>query len=215
MSKDKKQQRAIPEIVSAWSNKPLDETGRIMYEVRRCKPGKPVEGIILSDTLLGKYTHHMDGRTQPHVDGDCRGCARGISMRWHSWIFCKDFKSPAIFIMEFPAIGANQMYRFEREYGGLRGYSVKQIRVGTKENGRIRLQEYPDRVSPLSLPPCPDIVAVMSKMWEIRPDQVADNISGGNILLDRDQLATSADPKGDLVKQYEAHMNGLSKPRAI
>lgn len=183
----KKPAKPVQNDQSEWSEQPLDPTGRIMYRILRSRPSKPIEGVIVSHVLLGKYTHHVNGRTQPHLKRDCDGCLKGIQMRWHSWLFVKAYHDPEISMHEFPAIGANQVARWSKEYGGLRGYGIKQTRLGGKINGRIQLNWNSKRVNPDTLPPCPDIVAVLEKMWELRPHQLeARELTGeiceGNIL---------------------------------
>jgi len=151
-----------------FRNRPSEDAGPIGIPIVRTPIKGKAGGIILSDDAVGCWTHFWQGRTRPCTDIACVLCADGNARRWHSWVVTKNASDKQLFIVEVPAAPALALAEWRDEHGTLRGWKIQLERLGGKANGRVRIAMAGPKAESAMLPACPDLPALLLKMWQIK-----------------------------------------------
>jgi hypothetical protein len=158
-----------------FSEFPPAECKPIGIDIVRAPKGGKCSAICLSEIAWGKYTHFYRGRTQPCDGPNCRKCEAGYQRRWHSWVVVLNDATRRMEIYEVPGGAAHDLANWRRANGSLRGWPILLQRVGSRDNGRVKMVVGLKRRDPSSLPPLPDLKEILSRMWQVRgDDQIID-----------------------------------------
>lgn len=152
---------------SFFSEAPPEEAGPIGIRITRApKSGKAVF-TILSERLLGCWTHFFLGRTQPCVDDGCTICSPKAPRRWYGWLAGYDVAQRTKALVEVPPGVALGLKAYRLEVGNLRGHAIQLSRKNSKDNGPVVGRFAAGIYASEMLPPCPDVVSLLMRMWRI------------------------------------------------
>lgn len=147
-------------------------------DLRRTPTTGVLQAIVTCDDLVGCRTHFYHGRTIPCAGDDCPAHLDGIPWRWHGWISAYKPEEPAHFLFELTAMPANRIVDYRTANGTLRGCIFRARRTNNKHNGRINIQTKPADLGKIWLPEAPDLIAVLSIIWNIPlPDLHAEPVT--------------------------------------
>lgn len=153
---------------SFFDEAPPDEMGPVGLAVKRAPSIGADIWTILSEQLLGCGTHYYRRRTQPCVGSDCPICAEGQSRRWYGWLIGYDPGKRIKVLVEVPPGVAIALRTYRGHVGNLRGHVIRLSRRNRKENGPVVGEFAAGKFASELLPPCPDIVPLLMRMWQIR-----------------------------------------------
>lgn len=93
---------------------------------------------ILSNRLLWFYTHHVNGRTGPHIDepGRCEGCKAGLTPRPYAYIAGSEFSAPIPRLIQLTHVGVIKSRSLKVYNGDLRGRHIRMWRIRKKDDPR-------------------------------------------------------------------------------
>lgn len=166
---------------------PDDSAGPIGLPLARTPQSGCLVLTILSDHLLGCWTHYFRRRTQPCLGGECFICGTSSPRRWYGWLIGYDLSKGQKSIVEVPAAVALHLRSYREKHASLRGHRIKLFRKSSKPNGPVAVEMAPPKIDVAMLPECPDIVALLCKVWQIKsltPEEV--RRSNIEIYTDRD-----------------------------
>lgn len=147
---------------------PPEELGPVGLAVKRAPSIGADVWTILSEQLYGCSTHYYRRRTQPCVGDQCEICAGGQPRRWYGWLVGYDVARREKVLVEVPPGVALALRAYRGQVGNLRGHVIRLARRNKKENGPVKAEFGPGKFASELLPPCPDIVALLSRMWCVR-----------------------------------------------
>jgi hypothetical protein len=148
---------------------PPDIECPVGFDIVRAPSKGTFDCVCLSSIAMGKYTHWWHGRTQPCEGVDCPKCLSGSPRRWHSWVAVYNERSGRVFLLEVPAGAAKCLGDFRSKSGTLRGVGIALKRANGKVNGPVRVGFAKPRTNNDLLPACPDVAALLERMWSARP----------------------------------------------
>lgn len=146
----------------------------------RTPTGRPLVAIVTSVDLVGTPTHFWKGRTVPCEIDECEPCENGMPWRWHGYLAAYRQADALHFLFEFTARASQAFLEYRKAYGSLRGCAFRAHRVNLAANARVHLVCKPADLAGIALPQPPDLVRVLSVLWNIAtPDlEVADLMKG-------------------------------------
>ncbi len=153
-------------MLSFQTDPPVDDRGTAL-PLMRCPANKTIQGIILSDDLLGTNTHYYRGRTSPCDQGNCDACNDGFPWRWHAYVVLYSRSTHAKTLFEMTAKCCEPLLTYRKAYGTLRGCVLSAKRVNSSANSRVLLTTSHADLQQLSLPESPDILKALSIIWNI------------------------------------------------
>lgn len=130
--------------------------------------------VIVSNELIGRFTHYWKGRTQPCLTDVCEACANGQAARWYGWLAVISETSGAKAIVEITYQGYVSVADTITFADTLRGRGMAIRRIPAKPNGKMRVEIRPHKTVPIELPNEPDIRAILERMWQATPKEFAD-----------------------------------------
>lgn len=155
---------------SGFSDRRTSGDTRRKYDLVRVKAGKFVAGIILNDRLVCRQVHRV-GKASLPCDGDgCDHCHVNNGKRWYGWLAVYGQKGDRTLILEIPDGGLEEIERFQDENHTLRGAVIRATRPGVKTNGPVRVIVERGNHPGSLLPACPDVVAILCRIWCIDAD---------------------------------------------
>jgi len=162
---------------------PEDPRGQSL-ELMRCPPTRAIEGIITSVDFLGCNTHFYHGRTLPCDDSDCPACLEGLPWYWHSYISLFSIQTHRQVLFESTAKATEPLKLYRQAHGTLRGCLMFAKRANSSPNSHVIIQTKPADLADLNLPPEPNILKVLSIIWNISLDGMKINgiVKGGPAL---------------------------------
>lgn len=153
---------------SFFEETPPDDAGPLgLRVVRAPKIGKDL-WTILSEQLIGCWTHYFQRRTQPCVGSGCHICSPKTPRRWYGWLVGFDPTRREQKLVEVPPGPALSLRAYRGQVGNLRGHCIELSRRNKKDNGEVVARFGPGKFSSELLPPCPDIVPLLMRMWQIK-----------------------------------------------
>lgn len=147
---------------------PDASAGPLGLQVVRAPSKGKVSFTLLSDAVLGTWTHYFRRRTQPCMGVECQICPLENTRRWYGWLVGFNVLRGQKWLVEVPAGVALNLQAWRRERGSLRGCSLSLFRANNKENGPVRGEISPPHLDIGLLPECPDIVSLLCRMWQIK-----------------------------------------------
>lgn len=153
---------------SFFDEAPSLEAGPLGLPVKRAPTKGADVYTILSEQLVGCWTHFYRRRTQPCVGEACSICAEQSPRRWYGWLIGFDVARREKSLVEVPPGVALALRAYREQVGNLRGHCMQLSRRNSKENGPVVGRFIPGKFASELLPPCPDIVPLLMRMWHIR-----------------------------------------------
>jgi len=135
--------------------------------IRRTPTAGTITATVTSRHLLGTSTHFWGGRTVPCTHDPCDACAAGAPYRWHAYLAAYDFGKQLHFLFELTASGAESFVKYAAEHETLRGCTFRAARAGKRQNSRVLIETSVFGGQPSSLPHEPDLVQILSRLWNI------------------------------------------------
>lgn len=138
-------------------------------------PGTRVRGVVLSERLVGVWTHWRAGRTEPHHKDQtgCPGCREGLARRWKGYLGIWWPAGSRVALAEL-TVGAARLCPVLSDPmpSSLRGWLLTLARPFGKMNGpvSIELSPPPAAGSDDGLKPAPDVRRALLVIWERRED---------------------------------------------
>lgn len=155
-----------------WSNEVPDDPRGLALPIRRTPPHGALLAVVTSIDLIGTRTHFWQRRTMPHEKINCEACKAGIPTRWHSYLSAWDHHTKMHFLFELTAQAAQHFVTFRKAHGTLRGCLFKASRWRQIPNGRVLIECKPYDIVSHPIPKGPDLIAVLSILWNLPPDQM-------------------------------------------
>lgn len=150
---------------------PRDESLGMPYEIIRCRPGKPVTGILLSRRHVGAELHYWKGRSILHADTGCEACENGYTPRWYGYVAILRSGIGTINILEFTARCWPSVREYYEQIGDLRCAKFNASRLRDAANAPMGLTISEAKVPESSIPAEPDLVGMLERMWEHKPQR--------------------------------------------
>ena len=142
--------------------------GPLGLQVVRAPSKGKASFVVLSDAVLGTWTHYFRRRTQPCMGNECQICPQENTRRWYGWLVGLNLLRREKFLVEVPAGVALNLRAWRLERGSLRGCTLTLFRANSKENGPVRGTISPATIDLGLLPECPNIVGLLCRMWQIK-----------------------------------------------
>lgn len=153
-----------------FSRRPEKERGDLAIPLVRCKPGRGVSGVILSDDTIGAYTHYWRGRTQICTRPECDACNADRRPRWYGYLGVWNPESRARAIFEVTPSCMESIDYYFTKFGSLRGAEIKLCRASPKINARVIAELKAGNYAGDKLPEAIDVRGILTKMWEIKEE---------------------------------------------
>jgi len=150
----------------AYSDRP-DPDRRPFYEIRSPTPDRDVQTVVLSASVLGVYTHHMNKRTRPCLGSReaCEGCDLRFDRRWKGYLACWDRSKGRLELVELTQEAFLRCPALELKKGQLRGMVLRLARAGASRNARVTATLTPATWQPGILPPAFDVKSALERVW--------------------------------------------------
>jgi hypothetical protein len=169
--------------MTRWTTTPTDGDARPANRLIRCRPSKPLTGIITSTLLTGCYVHYWRGRTTPCQDDQCEPCKERQIARWYGWLGLWNPTTHEHVIAEITASCLDTINAYMATHGQLRGGHLALARANDKQNSRLHALVKESNVNTSHIPPELDIITSMEKIWEthhsVRPTADSRRPPGG------------------------------------
>lgn len=179
----------------SWSFEPQETVGPKRVELFRLPPKGKFSGTVISHRLIGCGTHHHHGRTIPCTNENCPGCTAGKLPREYFWVIALNDKTGEADLVELTGLGAAPFARAFKEFRTLRGLNFTTIRKTDKANGPLKTTITGRVDSEAKLPTAPDIIPILFRIWEYRPEA--------------EVSAVETDPDHMSEQQHEVYQDGL------
>jgi hypothetical protein len=157
-------------MTNEWPEKPRSNELGGNFRIIRTQASGETKGIIISAKHVGAETHYWRGRTVKCTREECEACLSGLEPRWHGHLWLYAPGTGETVIWEYPDKTHTAIEQYLGQYGSLRGASLTARRVGNKPNGRVYAALVQSARDVNSLPAEPDMVATLSRMWELKPN---------------------------------------------
>jgi hypothetical protein len=150
---------------------PQDDGGQPL-PIRRTPTAGNIIATATSRRLIGTKTHWWGGRTTPCDDPTCEACAAGCPYRWHAYVSAYDHGKQLHFLFECTAAAADAFEKYASDHESLRGCTFRASRNSKRQNARVQIETHPYTGKPSDLPAEPDLVACLSRLWNIPTTQI-------------------------------------------
>lgn len=151
-----------------WAASPPTVPESFALPLRRVPP-KGVRGlVILSDHLIGCYTHYFAGRTQPCQTGNCDACNANNQRRWHGYLLVWNPTNGYRLVLELSHHASAQLAETTKTLTTLRTLAIAARRVPEKPNGKIILEIERTSHKPDELPPPIDTAKYLLHLWGVK-----------------------------------------------
>lgn len=155
-----------------WDVPPPTPTNLPYLPLVRVPPGKPLSGLLTSQSVLGVWTHFLGGRTLPCMSSDCKGCEAQMPKRWEGYIsLITPSPSKHILVALTPgaALGISDTAPDPLQ---LRGNLVIFERGGKRLNSRLRARVERVDFYQKMLPPEPNLKEHLVHIWGLDQSQL-------------------------------------------
>jgi hypothetical protein len=150
-----------------WTTDPPADADPQPFRILRTPPTGKLIAIITARDVLGCNTHFYNHRTTPCDGDECIACSEGYPWRWHGYVTAVDVLSREHFLFEFPAAACDPIRAYRENHTTLRGCTFLATRAPQRPNGRVMIRCKPADLERESLPPEPNVKAILCKLWGI------------------------------------------------
>lgn len=133
--------------------------------LQRLGAGREIAGVITCNHSVDKYTHYIGNRTLPCIKDDCPGCAAQRRKGWERYVSLWTTAPSKHVIVCMPPDAAFEMDAMLPNNDNLRGWFLTLTRAGKRANGRVSAQIHESSFREGGLPPAPDLLKHMYKIW--------------------------------------------------
>jgi hypothetical protein len=156
----------------AWNHDPEPESKTPKLKLLRCPQGSLPPFVILSDRQFGGDMHFYGGRSIPCEGKECPYCAVHSKTVWKGYLAVWEPKTRGTGILEFTKPCLETIRTYRAAHGTLRTHSIQLNRAGRKINGALSAVLSPTTWAHADLPEPPDVIAILTKMWNQRPETI-------------------------------------------
>lgn len=156
----------------AWNHEPEPDSKTPKLKLLRCPAGSLPPFVILSHTQVGGDMHYYGGRSIPCEGNPCPYCQAHSKHVWKGYLAVWDAKHRTTGIIEFTKPCLETVRTYKAAHGTLRTHSIEIHRTGRKINGTLSVILSPTTWADTDIPPDPDVVGVLTKMWNQRPETI-------------------------------------------
>lgn len=154
--------------MSLFSSEPPEDPRGQTLQLCRTPAQRPIRLICTSTEMTGCRTHFWHGRTVPCFYPLCSPCGEGMPWRWHGWVGAYAPRTHQHLLFEVTAQASNAFKQYRKANGTLRGVAIEASRPSKQANGRLLLRLTACDVSGINLPDAPNVMAVLSILWNIK-----------------------------------------------
>ena len=155
-----------------WNHDPEPESKTPKLKLLRCPQGSLPPFVILSPAQFGGDSHYYGGRTIPCEGRDCPYCAVHSKRIWKGYLAVWDAKHRTTGIIEFTKPCLETIRTYKAAHGTLRTHAIELHRAGKKINGTLSVILTPTAWADADIPPPPDVVGILTRMWNQRPETI-------------------------------------------
>jgi len=159
--------------MTQWTNRPPATHDGHALAIARTPATGTLTLIVTSPDLIGCRTHFYKGRTTPCTETKCHACNEGMPWRWHAYLGAADPKTGRHVLIELTATGCQPLAQYHELTGTLRGATIALSRPSGKYNGRVVARVSPIAISPMQLPPPPDVPHALAIIWNVPYSSIA------------------------------------------
>lgn len=156
-----------------WSHATPTTSKHMGFDLIRTPIDQPLRGIATSADFVGCDTHFWGGRTMPCERPDCPACNAGMPYRWHAYLSCILPKTHEHAIFECTQLAAKSFEAYKSAHGTLRGCLFSASRPKKASNSKVCITTHPADLAQLVLPEPPDLIAILSVIWQLPSAGVA------------------------------------------
>lgn len=160
---------------SSWNTKPDEVEKESNIDLIRVGPKGASGLVIISDHVIGRYTHFVGKRTMPCIDKNCWGCENTTQRRWYGWLTVYNEKNDKIILLEITQKAYQQIEKYMEHHKTLRGAKLRACRKGGKANGQLKLEITPARHVQATLPAEIDRVEALERIWQTKRRDMIDD----------------------------------------
>lgn len=131
---------------------------------------QPINAISTASKPTGVLLHYWHGRTIPHfTDTPCEPCQDGNTPRWKGYLTLYEPKTHHHWLQEYTPAAHDGIRSALETFGTLRGHLVRLERLRPSKNAPMRSEVYLSTLPENQLPPEPNIVDLLYKIWQLEP----------------------------------------------
>lgn len=156
-----------------FSNDPPDQAAAQTYRLVRTPPTAKFTAHVISDRLIGCYTHFVNNRTVPCESPTCSACDSSITRRWHGYLLVQLDTTQETVIFEMTLKATTAFSSYHELHGTTRGCHFQAARLHGKPNGRVLIQTKTGDLSRVHLPPQIPIEKLLCHIWNMPPNQTS------------------------------------------
>ena len=149
-----------------FRREPSAEKVRCPYEILRCKPATPLDGVVVSSDWVGADLHWWSGKSVLHSERECAACDAGNAYRWYGYFLGVPNGVRVVSIFEFTSRCFAQVSAYYEEFGSLRGAPFRLRRLGKQTNAPLSIAFSESRIPPSSLPEEKPLEPILARLWE-------------------------------------------------
>jgi hypothetical protein len=149
----------------AWDDSPDLPQLRSKFKLVRIGRSEKHRTIILSEKLIGVWTHYFRGRTCPHEEPTCPACDAKNARRWYGYLACWNTTTDTRYMLELTPQAAEILIEYERKRKSLRGLEIYVRRTGDKPNSPCETIIPKEQQSHLALPGAFDVREALMIIW--------------------------------------------------
>lgn len=163
-----------------WNALPPENQRRLPHKVV-VPTDKPLRGIITCEMFVGVDTHWNGNATVPCMEGACRLCESGDSIRWYGFISVWDPKTGGHISVRITSGVAETFEDYIRNWKTLRGSVCSLERAKKSVKSKMVAKLAPNKThSPEVIPAALDVHAILAHMWKL--DKVTDPAERADML---------------------------------
>lgn len=157
---------AAGKIAPAYADRPQADR-RPFYPIWSPTPDREIHVVLVSQSLLGVFTHWIDGRTRPCLGSreECVGCDLKLPRRWKCFLGAFNPASGRLGILEVTQEAFLRCRQLNEDSGKLRGLTVRLIRTGLAKNARVTALVGARVTAGATVPPSFDVKAALERVW--------------------------------------------------
>lgn len=151
----------------AWSSSPPPEATCPHLPIMRTPQKGKLDFLILSEAMIGCYTHFFGGQTIPCAATGCPACEQNSGRRWKVWLHALLTAERTTIIFETTPRAAEPLQRIMDDGRSLRGCQVIATRVDNRQNAQMHLRVTEVTRGKYILPPSVDVRVALRNIWKI------------------------------------------------
>lgn len=149
----------------AWDDNPDLPQLRSKFRLIRLGKSEKHKTIILSEKLIGIWTHYYKRRTIPHEEPDCPACRDKNARRWYGFLACWAPSSDFRYLLELTPQASEPLLDYQSRRKTIRGLEIMVRRCGDRPNSPCETIIPREQQGNLALPPSFDVKEALMIIW--------------------------------------------------